>query len=80
MGKTSRADKPTIEQVKSKHERELLKIEGVQGVGIGLDNDKDRQVIKIYADKKTKALQERVPTELEGYPVQIEVSGEFHSF
>ena len=50
------------------------------GVGIGLDTDKNRKVIKIYADKKTKELQQQIPSELEGYPVQIEVSEEFRAF
>lgn len=69
--------KPPIEHVKAKHESQLLTIEGVEGAGIG--EELGRPVIKVYVVKKTKALQEKIPQELEGYPVSIEVTGEFHA-
>jgi len=67
----------SIEQVKSKYEMEWLRIEGVEGVGIGEENEKP--VIRVYVAKKTKTIQEKVPSQIEGYPVRIEVSGEFHA-
>jgi hypothetical protein len=69
--------KESIEQVKSKHEMQLLKIDGVEGVGIGEEDKK--QVIKIYVSKNTKEIQEMIPTQIAGYPVRIEVTGEFHA-
>jgi len=80
MGKQDFGRKGSIQQVKSDHEMELMNIEGVQGVGIGLDNEKDQEVIKVYVDKKTTAVQEKIPAELEGFPVSIEVSGELRAF
>ncbi len=71
------AKRSPIEQVKAKHEMRLLRIEGVEGVGIG--EEADQLVIKVYVAKKTKALQESIPARIEGYPVRIEVSGEFHA-
>ncbi len=68
----------TIQQVKEKYESRWLAIEGVEGVGIG-EEGSDR-VIKVYVSKKTKALQTQIPRQVEGYPVRLEVSGEFHAF
>ncbi len=73
--KTSK--KLTIEQVKEKHENQLLNISGVQGVGISEESGKS--VIMIYVAKKTKSLLEKIPSQIEGYPVKIEVSGEFRA-
>lgn len=80
MNEKQPPQKRSIQEVKAQHELELLKIQGVQGVGIGRDERKGQPVIKVYIDKKTKDLEERIPSELEGYPVQIEISGEFHAF
>ncbi len=66
-----------IEQVKAKHETQLLTIEGVEGVGIG--EELSKRVLKVYVVKKTKTLQEKIPSQIEGYPVRIEVTGEFHA-
>lgn len=77
MNKETASKRLTIEQVKEKHENRLLNISGVQGVGIGEESGKS--VIMIYVDKKTKSLIGKIPTQIEGYPVKIEVSGEFHA-
>jgi hypothetical protein len=74
---TMSQDRPSIKQVKQQHEMDLLSIDDVEGVGIGEEND--RPVIKVYVAGKTRELEERLPRELEGYPVRIEVSGEFHT-
>ncbi|MDX6693535.1 MAG: hypothetical protein QOF02_1138 [Blastocatellia bacterium] len=79
MNKRTSAKKRSIEKVKEEHELQLMAIEGVQGVGIGQRDDSDELAIKVYVDNKTKALQEKLPKELDGHPVQIEVSGEFHA-
>jgi hypothetical protein len=71
---------PTIYQVKEKHEFELMKIAGVSGVGIGEDARKPGLVIKVYVERNTPALKRQIPSEIEGYPVSIEQSGEFRAF
>lgn len=79
MSNQQNADKRTIEQVRGAHEQEWLNIEGVEGVGIGLDDKSDREVLTIYVSQKTKAVQEQIPTQVDGYPVRLEVTGEFHA-
>lgn len=79
MTKQTSTKKRSIEQVKEAHEVQLMAIEGVQGVGIGQRDDAEGLVIKVYVDNKTKALQEKLPKEIDGHPVQIEVSGEIHA-
>ncbi len=77
MNKETAPKKLTIEQVKEKHENRLLNISGVQGIGIGEESGKS--IIIIYVAKKTKSLLDKIPAQIEGYPVKIEVSGEFHA-
>lgn len=72
------AKKVAIEQIKAKYETQFLSIEGVEGVGIG--EEMSKPVIKVYVVKKTKALAEKIPAQIEGYPVKMEVTGEFHAF
>ena len=71
--------KPTIYQVKEKHELELMKIPGVTGVGIGENPRKPGLVIKVYVERATPELKKTIPAELEGYPVVLEASGEIHA-
>ena len=78
MSDSAAARKASIEKVKEKYETQLLNIEGVEGVGIG--EESGRPVIKVYVVKKTKTLQGKIPARLEGYPVSMEVTGEFHAF
>ena len=78
MKKRTTDPKVTIGEIKAKHERELLKIEGVQGVGIG--EKMGKTVIKVYVIKKTETLQKKIPAQIEGYPVDIEVTGEFQAY
>lgn len=71
------SSKPSIEKVKARHEGRLLLIEGVEGVGIG--EESQQPFLRVYVAKKTKSLQKKIPTRIEGYPVRIEGSGEFHA-
>ena len=77
MSKNSSSAKASIEQAKTNHEMRLLNIEGVEGVGIG--EEMGKPVIKVYVAKKTKAIQKKIPDQIEGYPVVMEVTGEFHA-
>jgi hypothetical protein len=70
---------PAIEQVQRRYEGEWMGIEGVVGVGSGIDDKTGRPVLKVYVDQKTKALQQQIPAQVAGYPVQIEETGEFHT-
>ncbi len=70
------ADK-TIEQVQEAHTNEWMAIDGVEGIAIGLFED--RRCIKIFSSKKAKDLREMIPSIVEGYPVIIEETGVFRS-
>jgi hypothetical protein len=64
----------TIEEVLKEHTNALMDIEGVAGVGQGLSDGKD--CIKVFVIAKTPELEEKVPDEIEGYLVEMVVSGE----
>ena len=54
-----------------------MAIEGVEGVAIGLFEDKP--CIKIFSSRKTEDLRGQIPRKVEGYPVIIEESGTFRA-
>lgn len=67
------ADAPASEAagVKRRHELELMEIEGVEGIGIGVRTG--REVILAYV--RDAEVEERLPREIEGVPVAAEVTG-----
>lgn len=65
----------SIQEVLKEHTDALMAIEGVVGVGQGLCNDKD--CIKVFVVEKTAELEQKIPDELDGFPVEIVESGEF---
>jgi hypothetical protein len=67
----------TIEEVLKEDSRYLMSITGVVGTGQGLCDT--RPCIKVFVIKKTRELEQKIPKVLEGYPVVIEESGEFHA-
>ncbi len=78
MNNIQSSPRPTIDEVKTRHEMSFFNINGVEGVGIG--EESGRAVIKIYVSKQPKLLQDKIPAQIEGYPVVLEFSGEFHAF
>jgi hypothetical protein len=50
----------------------LLDIDGVQGVGIGLDST-GHEILVVYV--RDSAPIQRLPAKIEGYPVRAEVTG-----
>jgi hypothetical protein len=73
LGGDSMAAKP-IKEVITDHARTLLSIPGVVGAGEGLC--KGAPCIKVFVIKKTPELEKKIPDTLEGYPVEIEETGE----
>jgi hypothetical protein len=66
-----------IAETKVRHEAELLTLPNVTGVGVG---ERDGQpVIKVFVTEKVPeselAPEERVPTSLDGYVVDVEAIG-----
>lgn len=66
-----------IEEVLREHARGLMSIPGVVGTAQGLCND--RPCIKVFVIKKTAEVEEKVPDNLEGYPVTMEETGEIRA-
>jgi hypothetical protein len=69
----------TIDQIKEKHEMNLMAIPGVSGVGIGEDPRKPGRVIKVYVERITPELKQKIPAKVDGYSVSIEQTGEFRA-
>lgn len=68
----------TIEAVLKKHTAKLMSIPGVVGTGQGICDDKP--CIKIFVIETTPALTQQVPKIIEGFPVDLEESGEVRAY
>ncbi|MGH9841437.1 MAG: hypothetical protein ACREEM_22010 [Blastocatellia bacterium] len=80
--KQSSQDKPEVSQVKiedvqQRHEQRLMSIPGVTGVGISELNG--RPAILIMVKQLTPELKKKLPNQLEGFAVKVEVSGEIRA-
>ncbi len=62
-------------RVMDAHVDELMAIPGVAGVAVGALDD-GKPCIRVYVVRKTRENGKRIPKELEGIPVVVEVSGE----
>jgi hypothetical protein len=67
--------KAKIEQVKEKHESELMGLQDVVGVAIGGGGKKP--CIMVYVKRMSPELVKAIPQKLEGFEVRIEETGEF---
>jgi hypothetical protein len=65
---------PSIEKVKAKNEERLLSMSGVVSVGIGRNPD-GTTVIVIGLEGPRPDTVQKLPKELEGYPVRVDVIG-----
>lgn len=68
-----------IVMVKERHEAWLMSLAGVVGTGIG--DCEGSPCIKVYVEERTPELEDQVPKQLEGFDLDIEVTGpiELHS-
>ena len=73
--KSTNVSSRDIKTVMEAHVDGLMKIPGVAAVAIGELEDKTPCII-VYVIEKTTEIEEKVPAELEGHPVVVEVSGE----
>jgi hypothetical protein len=77
-GGTAEAGPPmTIAAAIARHSTELLEIPGVVGVAQGAEDGRD--VVQIMVERRTPALEARLPRRLEGYPVVVVESGPIRS-
>ena len=73
--KNSMTPSRSIDTVKDAHTSDLMKIPGVVGVYVG-ETDNGTMVIGVMVKKRTPEIERQIPKTLEGYPVQIEETGE----
>ena len=64
-----------INAVLAAHDRELLALPGVVGVYVGLLDDEKTPCLKVMLARDEPAVRQRIPQQLEGYPVVQEVTG-----
>ena len=62
-----------IQSILAKHQQSLVAIPGVTSVGIG--GSPDQPVLLVTVERLTDQLRRALPDRLDGFPVQIEVSG-----
>lgn len=67
-------------EVQARHERSILAMPGVVGIGIGLPDAGQRPVIEIYVERAGPDEARRFPPDLEGLPVRIIETGPFRAF
>lgn len=68
-------DLAELNRVLEAHAAELMEIEGVEGVAIGLLADGRTPCLKVLVVERTPALEARIPETLDGQPVELEESG-----
>jgi hypothetical protein len=69
----------SIEEVLAERTPEWMSWEGVVGTAQSVLDD-GRPCIVIYLAYDAEELRSRIPESVEGYPVRVEVSGEFQAF
>ena len=67
----------TIEEALREHTEGLMSLTGVVGTGQGLCDG--RPCIKVFIGRKTPELIGQIPTEIEGYAVVVEETGEIQA-
>lgn len=65
---------PTIQEVKTRHEKRLMAMPGVVSIGIGREPD-GKPVIVIGLDGPRPETVKDLPQSLEGYPVRVKITG-----
>jgi hypothetical protein len=65
-----------INAVLRAHDKELLAIDGVVGVYVGLLDDGKTPCLKVMLAEKSPEAERAIPKSIEGFPVVLEVTGE----
>lgn len=67
----------SLEEVLKAHTAALLSLPGVVGAAQG--ECADRPCIKVYVERRTATVEQKIPGTIEGYPVRIEEAGSFRT-
>jgi hypothetical protein len=65
-----------INAVLAAHDRQLLDLPAVVGVYVGVLADGKTPCLKVMLARPTPETERKIPPNIEGYPVVIEISGE----
>lgn len=65
--------------VRAQHAERLLRIEGVVGSGVSVDEN-GNPVIEVYVKKAQSRVDDPIPDELDGVPVRVIVTGVIHAY
>ena len=71
------AAKKTVQQVLKENIDRWTAIPGVVGAGIG--EFEGQPCIKVLVTEKSEQVQKRIPSQVEGFPVMVEVTGEIRA-
>ena len=74
------ASKETIQQLKRRHRGRLLRLSGVNGVGIERGKADDDYVLVVHVSNDDEATRAAIKQEVDDEPVRIVKSGEFRKF
>lgn len=66
---------PAIEEVQDAHTEEWMALPGVVGTGIGLCDGEP--CIRVFLSRPSPETEEAIPSVVEGYRVDVRVTGEF---
>lgn len=67
--------RPPIEEVQERHTPTWMKIPWVVGTGIGLCDEEP--CIRVFLAARSPEAEKAIPEEVEGYPVEVVVTGSF---
>ncbi len=73
-GSARRSDLPTISDVLKRHTDSLMAVPGVVGVGRGEKNG--APTVYVMVERMTDSLRRALPDSIEGYAVDVKVTGE----
>src|SRR5262245_40891405 len=68
----------SMNEVQEEHQKRLLAIPGVVGIGQGISQGKP--CFRIYVGKLTPELSAKIPTTIEGYPVVVLQTGDIKAY
>ncbi len=64
----------SIQEVKAKYEQQIIETPGVVSMGIGKDARGEIAII-IGIERESETIRAALPKELDGYPVEVQVTG-----
>jgi hypothetical protein len=67
-------DKPNVAEIINRHAQKLMSIPGVVGLGESLCND--APCISIYLENDSPGLLQQIPSQLEGIPTKLRITGQ----